>query len=672
MQKWTNDMHSRGQADEDKVIWPSMKSYGGALKRQSLVAALISLPVLAIVVYTVSLWKPSYDSTSSILFDISKLRGNEQDSSLVLANRIASTFTSRFSDPDFLVALHKRMEEKGLPESVAYDSTLKEKLGPYIPEMFQPSSWKLDGEDRVRRYRIDHLTNSMEIETVPGQFVLKVTAHAGTPAEAQTMARESINFFVEEDLTRLKDSLESQLKQLSSLEASTLREKSNPQDLAATTPVNEQPLDEAGRKSLKTREQSLVTLVISKQRELARAQAIQYDREFALNNELNALLSKRGPSHPEVIQKQREIEKFKKDSGVVQIDGELQKLKSDLGRLQVTMRAQKIPIDRSVQISSFSDEVRRYLLDLSNQIRTVELEIDSIVQQQSDPKKWVRYQLVREAELPNKPGNMDKLYLMSLVGAILVGLTFVLVVLVRELWSPWVADRHVFARQYNIPVLLDAPRSRRLPFLKASEIRALRSQLGQTGKKKKDVRILDSYRYLQERLRAKGNPQVVTFFDLGLDRASSSAAANLANVMATDSNDRVILLSFHPEGQKHLPQKANRDLMEFLAGECEWKDCRIKAEGEMACDVALATRPELQLGHFREDLVQRLIKALREKYQRIIIDGLNPMFVNENGMLGRESDIILLRLKFGATRKEDLDRILAVTHEDKVQGVVFT
>lgn len=671
MQKWNNEMRSPRQAEDDKVIWPSLKGYWGALKRQGLIAALICIPVIALVVFAVSRWKEDYESTATILFDISKLRSSEQESSLVLANRIASTFSSRFSDPDFLVALHQRMVGKGLSESAISQSKLKEMLGEWIPAPFQPSSWKLDDAERERRARIDLLTNSMDVVTVPGQFVLRVTAHAANPGDAQTMAREAIQFFVEEDLARVKENLESQLKQLASLEASTLREKSNPQDLAATTPISEEPLDELGRKTLKTKEQALVTQVISKQRELARAQAIQYDREFALNNELNALLSKRGASHPEVIQKRREIEKFKTDGGVIQIDAELQRMKADLGRLQLTMKAQKIPIDRSVQISGFSEEVRRYLLDLSNQIRSVELEIDSIDQQQRDPKRWVRYQLVREAEYPNKAANVDKLYLLVAIGAVLVILTFLLVVLVRELWSPWIADREVFSRQYKIPVLLDAPRSRSLPFLGTTEIRNLRAQLGESSRKK-ELRILDSYRYLQELLRAKGNPQVISFFDLGQDKSSSSAAANLANVMATDSNDRVILLSFHPEGQKHLPKKANRDLMEFLAGECEWKDCRIKADGEMACDVALATRPELQLGHFREDLVQRLIKALRDKYQRIVIDGLNPMFVNENGMLGRESDVILIRMKLGATRKSDFDRILAVTHEDKVQGAVFT
>jgi hypothetical protein len=661
--------HSR---HDDGDSWFLIDSIWGAFKRHFLFALVLTLPLLAIVAYGLSRWKPEYASSASIVFDVSKVKETQTESSLVLGNRISSTFTSRFGDLEFLTRLTERLEAKGIQFAEYEESKMRSFLKDYIPKDAQPPSWN-SGRKLDARAKADQLAKALFVQTFPTQFTMTITGYSSKPEHAQIIAQEAINLYVEDDLTKHKSQLEEQLARLNSLESSTLLEKADPKDLASTQAFVREEGQEASdvdKKALKASEQNYITQILLKQKEAVRAQAIQYEREFGLQAELNALLSKRGAAHPDVIQKRAEIDKFKSDNSVTQSEALVNRMKSELYKLQAEMRAKGIPIDRSVQLDSFSDEVRRFLLDVSNQIRTTELEIENVSAQQLDPSKWVRYNLVRVAEVPTRAANTDKLFLSALVGGTLSLLFFLMIILVREVNYPWIVEAKSLPRRYHLPVLVNVPHAR--TFLNVDKVRKLRARLADLrGSSEPELKLLDSYRYLQQVLKSKGDPQVICFYDIGTEKISGHAALNLANVMATDSNERIIYLSFNPANQKFLPRGEGGNLMSFLSGEIDWKNCRVKANEEIACDLAVAEHPELQLGHFREDLVQRLLQALREKYQRVIIDGLNPVFVNENTMLGKESDVILVGTSLGASKHEDLERLLSVTPAEKVKGFVL-
>ncbi|MBC7659024.1 MAG: hypothetical protein H7249_04885 [Chitinophagaceae bacterium] len=666
-------MQQPAHRKEDAESWFLIDSIWGAFKRHSVFAGLVCLPIALLIVYSLAHWRPEYSSTATIVYDMSKVKEGQAESSLVLGNRVAATFTSRFADPEFLNRLYERLETKGIHAPVVLESKIKLAIKSVLPVSLLPGTWADPADPNDKHVKVDELLKRLVIATNANQFTLSVTGVGNTPYEAQTYAREAIDFYVEEDLKKFSGQLEEQLEQLNSLESSTLLEKADSKDIARTQAfVQEEgvPATEGAKKAMKSEEQALIAKILAKQKEAVRNEAIQYEREFQLQSELNALLSKRGAAHPEVIQKRTELERFKADLEGAKTQAAITKLKGDLYTLQAQMRGQGISIDRSVQLNSFSDEVRRYLLDVSNQIRTIELEIENVNSQLQDPSKWTRYNLVREPELPSKASNVDKLLLSIAVGLALLLICFVMIVFVREFNYPWIVEAKGLPRRYRLPVLANVPAVR--TFLNVEKVRALRARLGDLRKSSDpELKLLDSYRYLQQVLKSKGDPQVICFYDIGGDKVSAHAALNLANVMATDSNERVIYLSFNPANQKFLPGGEGGNLMSFLSGEIDWKSCRVKANEEIACDLAVAEHPELQLGHFREDLVQRLIKALREKYQRIIIDGLNPVFMNENTMLAKESDVILVGTTLGSSKHTDLERLLSVTDPAKVQGFVL-
>lgn len=672
-----NQSHSPqyGQRPEgDRVQWPSLSSYLGAFRRHFFLALLFSLPVLALVLVGLSMWPAEYSSTTLVLFDPNQTRGEQQESSLVLANRIASTYTARFQDPEFMQRLAKVLGDQGYPLAGYGEPPLKEILEKVLPAHLRPAAWSLTPEEAASRAQIEALTEQIKAEAVASQFQLSLVAKSDEPAAAQLLAREAMNLFIVEELSKTKARMQAQLRQLTSLEASTLREKNAPAEMGRTEPVADRGRASAAeRRELKSREQDLITTILGRQAELTRAQSNQIDRQFELDSELNNLLSRKGPSHPDVIQKRREMEKFRGDPAIARMEADLNVLRKQLYQVQSEMRQKQIPIDRSVQISGFSDEVRRYLLDVSNQIRNLELEVNTLEEQIRNPLKRTRYTTLREPELPTQPSNKKKFFAAAGVGMMLVVGTFFMVIIVREVFSPTLQDKNSFQSRYELPVVAEVKSNwlKKHGRLTSGEIRKSRARLAELAKKPRpELLMLDGYRYLQQYLfRAEPEPQVVFILDVTQEAKGDYLASNLANVMATDSSERVFLLSFRPDSAEGRPQSGS--LMGFLTGKGDWKECCIKADESFAYDAAVAREGGEGLGSFRADMVQKLIKALREKYPRIIVEGYGPQFIHENGILCKEADAAVLQVGLGKTRSSDLDRLLQLENPAKIKAVIL-
>lgn len=654
--------------------WPSLSSYFRAFRRHFLWALLFSLPVLALVLVGLSLWPAEYSSTTLVLFDPNQTRAEQQESSLVLANRVASTYAARFQDPEFIQRLAQVLGAQGYPLATYSESPFKDVLEKILPAHLKPAAWNLTPEEAASRAQVEALTEQIKTESVPSQFQLSLVAKSDEPATAQLLAREAMNLFIVEELSKTKAKMQAQQRQLASLEASTLREKNAPAEMGRTESIGERGRASAGeRRELKSREQDLITTILARQAELARAQSNQVDRQFELDSELNNLLSRKGPSHPDVIQKRREMEKFRADPAIARMEEELNVMRRQLFQIQTQMRQKQIPIDRSVQIAGFSDEVRRYLLDVSNQIRNLEIEINNLEEQIRNPLKRTRYTTLREADLPSQPSNKKKFFAAAGIGLMLVIGTFFMVIIVRELFSPTLQDKSAFQGRYGLPVVAEVKSSwlRKHGRLSSGEIRSLRSRLHELATKPRpELLILDGYRYLQQYLlRSEPVPQVTFILDVTQEAKGDYLASNLANVMATDSSERVFLLSFRPDTAQDRPVSSS--LMAFLAGKGEWKDCLIKADENFAYDAAIAREGAEGLGAFRADMVQKLLKALREKYPRVVIEGYGPQFIHENGVLCKEADAAVLQVGLGKTRSQDLDRLLQLENPAKIKAVIL-
>ncbi|HYX33130.1 MAG TPA: hypothetical protein VE954_08430 [Oligoflexus sp.] len=658
----------------DAIRWPSLSFLLGGLKRQFLFASILTIPVFFLVVFGVSRIPLEYTSNIAVIFDTAESMSGGGDNLAVVVNRITSSYMSRFSDPEFYKRMMQRLPEDTIKLLPRGESKIKQFLQGILPATLQPASWSLTPEEQTALARIDELTNSLTPSVIIGQFTLNLAATAADPKDAQVMARAGMDQYIIDDLTQRRIQAQAKIQELSALEATVLKEKEAPSDLSQTserqTTMQTSPED---RRSIKNKEQVLVREILLKQADFDRAQSTQESKLLLLNDDLNNLLSRKGVTHPDVIQKQREIEKMKAEPVDAPIQSELNRLKSQLFTMQRDMKARGLPIDRSVQIASFPDDTRRTLSELTTQIRTLENQVQDLTRDIENPSASRRFTTVREPEAPTTPSNKKQYGLAIGVGLMLCLLTFGMTILIREMNQPYVVASEQMDRLYGVHPTAEVKPSwlRQHPAFDAEQIRELRPQLGQlVSKKRPELVLLDSYRHIGQLIDQMQERQVTVVFDTGAENHPDNLAANLTKVLTVDSGRRALFLSFR--GRENQNEENTADLMEFLAGKAEWKNVRLKGSADGSHDTAYARDPLESLGAFQEDLVQRLFKSLREKYQVIVIEAFPPAFNSENGILHQVADAVVLQIRLGETRHEDLQRLLQFMDRRKIAAALMS
>ncbi len=657
----------------DAIRWPSLGFLLGALKRQFLLACILTIPVFFLVIFGLSRFPLEYTSNIAVIFDTAESM-NPGDNIAVAVNRISSAYESRFSDPEFFKRILRRLPQDTIKLLPAGESKIKSFLQTILPANLQPASWSLTPEEQADLARVEELKSSLKPSVIVGQFTLNLAATALDTKDAQTLASEGMAQFIVDELLQRQAQARAKIQELTALEAAVLKEKEAQSDLGQTADGEAKiPSTPAEKQALKSKEQVLVREILLKIADYQRAQSTQESKLLLLNDDLNNLLSRKGVTHPDVIQKQREIEKLKSEPVDAPIQSEMNRLKSQLFAMQRDMKARGLPIDRSVQIASFPDEARRTLSELTTQIRTLENQVEDIKEDIKEPLKSRRFTVVREAEVPTSPSNKKQLGLAAGVGLMICLLTFGMTVLIREMNQPCIVAPEQMDRLYGVHPTAEVKASwlQRHPMFDADQVRELRPQLGQlVSKKRPELVLLDSYRHIGQLVDQMQDHQVTVVFDTGAENHPDNLAANLIKVLTVDSGRRALFLSFR--GRDSHSEENTRDLMEFLAGKAEWKDVRLKGSADGSHDTAFARDPLESLGAFKEDLVQRLFKSLREKYQVIVIEAFPPAFNSENGILHQLSDAVVLQIRLGETRHEDLQRLLQFMDRRKIAAALMS
>ncbi len=653
------------------VRWPSLGFFLGAIKRQCLLGIVLATPVFFLVLFVVSSIPLEYTSKIVVMFDSNEgpIIGSGTETSSVVANRISSFYLSRFTDPEFFKKVAKRLPSDTYMMTAPSDPRKRQFLQMILPVNLQPASWMLTPEEQRDRELVADLQASLKESATPLQYTLTLTGKAADPKDAQSIVRAGMDQFIVDELSRRHDQALARIEALSSLESIMLKEKEPTAELSKA-PSSEEPLiptDSDQKRKMKDKEQILVKEILMKRAEFQRAAANQEGRLLQLQEELNRLLSRRGLTHPEVIQKQREIDKFKAEPIDAPVENQMNQLKSQLLIIQNEMKSRGIPIDRTIQISEFSEDTRRSLAEIINQIRAIENLAQDLRKEIDNPSQSRRLLTVHEPETPTSPSNKKILYMALAVGVLLCGLIFALTIIIREVNQPRLVSAEQMDRLYGVlPTTVVKDRwLKNHPVFDAGQIRELRPQLGQlVSKQRPELRLLDSYRHIAQLVDQMQEHQIIAVFDTTGENHSDSLAANLSKVFSVDSGRRTLFLSFRGRGQE--AEESTADLMAFLAGKAEWKDVRFKGSSDGSHDTAIAHDPEESLGAFREDLVLRLFKSLREKYQIIIVEAFPPAFNSENGILHHLADAVVLQIRLGETRHEDLSRLLHFMDRRKI------
>jgi hypothetical protein len=669
------------KSSAEAIHWPSVSFLWGAFKRQFLIASLVALPVLvAAVLILLNFFPWKYSSTIAVIFDTSESL-NTGDNANIIASRIAGAYESAFSDNEFFENVSNRInKEKGRfpgEDKAGFMGGLvastKAFIGDIAPK-FQPASWTLPPEVQQRNSFIEEIKSSLSTTVIPAQFTLALTGEAADGADARDLVREAMSQFIEDELRRRQNQAKAKIHELSALEAAVLEEKeiSNDGSLALNQNNSERSLDPEALE-LKKKEQKLVQETLLKIADFQRAQSTQENRILLLKDELNNLLSRKGLTHPDVMQKQREINKLEAEPVDAPIRSEVNRLKSQLRELQKSMKGKGLPIDRSVQIASFPDESRRTLTELTTQIRTLKNLVDDLERDIQKPWESRRFTVVRKAEASASPSNKKMFFAAAGAALAITGLTFLLTMLIREMNQPFVVAAEQMDRMYGVHPTAELKPSwlQRHSMFDAEQIRELRPQLGQlVSKKRPELVLLDAYRHIGQLVDQMQEHQVIVVFDTGAENHPDNLAANLIRVLTVDSGRRALFLSFR--GRDSHSEENTADLMAFLAGKAEWKNVRLKGAADGSHDTAYARDPLESLGAFKEDLVLKLFKILREKYQVIVVEAFPPAFNAENGVLHQLADAVVLQVRLGETRHEDLQRLLQFMDRRKIAAALMS
>ncbi|WP_141735281.1 hypothetical protein [Oligoflexus tunisiensis] len=657
----------------DAVRWPSVSFLLGGLKRQFLFASILTIPVFFLVIFGLSRFPLEYTSSIAVIFDTAEST-EAGDNLAVVVNRISSAFESRFSDPHFFKRVLQRLPKDTTTMLPRSESPIKKFLQNILPLNLQPASWALTPEEQDHLARVEELKNSLEPSIAVGQYTLNLAASAPDPTDAHNMVSAAMAQFIADDLAQRREQALAKIDELRALEANVLKEKETAADLSQNPNGPPSiPTTEAERRIIKNKEQVLVREILLKIADFERAQSSQESKLLLLSDDMNNLLSRKGVTHPDVIQKQREIEKLKAEPVDAPIQAELNRLKSQLFALQRDMKARGLPIDRSVQIASFPDDVQRVLTDLTTQIRTLENMANELADDIEKPLDSRRFTIVRDPEVPSSPSNKKQLGLAAGVGLMLCLLTFGMTILIREMNQPHVVASEQMDRLYGVHPTAEVKPSwlRHHPVFDTEQIRELRPQLGQlVSKRRPELMLLDSYRHIGQLVDQMQEHQVTVVFDTGAENHPDNLAANLTKVLTVDSGRRALFLSFR--GRDSHSEENSADLMEFLAGKAEWKNVRLKGSADGSHDTAYARDPLESLGAFKEDIVQRLFKSLREKYQVIVVEAFPPAFNSENGILHSLSDAVVLQIRLGETRHEDMQRLLQFMDRRKIAAALIS
>ncbi|RZA25026.1 MAG: hypothetical protein EOP10_08140 [Proteobacteria bacterium] len=662
--------------NDGPILWPSVGFYFGALKRQGPLALLISLPVLLLVMFGITRLPPEFSSQIVVVYDTftaESALGNGDF--LITSNRISTAFQNSFTNPEYLQNVLDRLPKDEKTETSGPSMTQKIK-SLLAGDMFSEGKGQTP-EEKEREALQEGLSKSLLPEANLAQLSLSITAKDRTPQAAQLKARTAMEQVIVNELSFRRKNTVAKIQELSAREAKYLREKEEFPELGSTfqdTSAKDEVSPQRQRE-LKSLEQRVVKDLLNARADYDRAKANHDQSILALDTQLNNLQSRKGTEHPEVIQKSRELEKIRTSPTWGPIEREMNVLKTKLSEVQREMVSLGLPIDRSAQIAFFSTDMQATLSLLSGQIRTLEVLADSLKTEIAEPWNSRHFTLVRDANVSSSPSNKKQYLLAAGVGLALVLMVFLLVVVCREFFQPNVVATEQIVARYAIPEdrVVEVNRSwlKSIPPFTLEKIRLLKPQLSALPSRgRPELFLLDAFRHLAQLVEQMPQHQVITFFDTGFKTNTNNVALNLAQVLSADSGRRVLYLSFRSDLKSQVSESG--DLMDFLSGQVEWKDVRLKGDGGNALDQAYAQDPSKTLSNFQEETLIRLFKILREKYSLIVIDALLPIYNTENGILHKLSDSVVLQVRLNESRDADIGRLLQFLDRSKIAATIVS
>ncbi len=169
-------------------------------------------------------------------------------------------------------------------------------------------------------------------------------------------------------------------------------------------------------------------------------------------------------------------------------------------------------------------------------------------------------------------------------------------------------------------------------------------------------------------------PQIIVVTSAAPSEGKSVVSINLALSFAADRQGDVLLLDAdlrRPTVDRWLNPAPKLGLSELLSGQTELDHVILELENSPLKILPAGTPPQDPVELLSADYTGVLLSALRERYQRIIIDTPPIVPFTDADAVGSFSDGVLVVARSGATRRGMLMQALASVTSTRILGTVL-
>ncbi len=576
-------------------------------------------------------------------------------------NTLARLFKARFESQDFAKQIMGNLREAAISASA----------GPLTQWSWFNSAG--NGGAGSSEGRARSLLKQFEASPETDSGVLALKAFASSAEEAQKLANVGMETFIGRELD----------EQIKNLEIKLALLKKN---VSAEPVIKAQALQDDQKNPAKQAEKYQNE---DKERELderlravnSQIDQVRRERDLAFTNikrDLVRLQTSFQANHPLVVEKRKELELI-----TTQYRSSEEMTTRQANEIREQLRTVRYRQSRnrdvtSIEMNSAPDYQGTFFANLSDRIKSIELEKQNLIQQKEDSLKRTRLQILYPASIeptPFKNAGRVARYGFLIGGFLLTGLA----VLLKEWQNPLARDAWLIERVTGKKIISQISHRNTHEYTNITPALAdrMRSHLGRIDRIDEAARTLLSYRRLELSIMQQCKGEIVLLINAGSQDLSAQVIKNFLNIYATDHQDDYLMIDCNlqePVFKQGPSELKVLNLADYIEGTAKFEDVCINREQmeDFSFDVIppMAVLSGLQTRIFRPEKIGPAIENIPFKYRKIFIRGMPAAhFIENRALLSVASDVFIF-VDAKRTHYFDLQRTLIHLESEKIRGLV--
>ncbi|SMF18515.1 hypothetical protein [Pseudobacteriovorax antillogorgiicola] len=604
-----------------------------------------------------------FESKIHAVFDQTDISGSGLGvSSQASYNIVSRLFLARFNSQEFLYKIGKDLH--------IIDELRKPRF-PYNLLGAEPSVPETQEEIIAEKLAVvDYMKKHLKVEAEPYTGILNLYSYADTPAKAAKLATVAMNDFIKQELEFQLESVEKKLALLETgVESVTLiEEDDSSQDTSASQP------DRLKKLQIREQESRLEDDLKRVTSELNSNQVKQKNLEAAHKADLEKLLGSLQPSHPTVQSKERT---FRVEMGALKTaEAKLIRNAEEMRRELWRTRVNKVRTEGTmVPTGEGLTYQGAFFIAVSDRIKDLSLEKKNLIRQINDPDQRTRIKILFPSTLERVPFKSNRRK-MAMVISVIGGMIVLALVLLREIRNPIARDDWRILRRNGQPILTQIALESRKQFerITPQDADSLRSLFAQGNPNEEGLRTLLSYRRLELAVSQNCTGNIILLTSSGSRDELGSSIFSFLNILATDTNQRVLAIDFNGYDPICPNIEPKNDVIDVIQKKCSLESIIQKGGNEThQFDVIPPFREYAgeRTRVFTYKNLSSIIDSVKGSYDLMFLRSFPESQFTENVVLSNIASDSLVCVDAERTSFNELDRTITHIDSEKLRGLVL-